>query len=126
MLRRLLNITALLSIIILILTTALGAATRLHPATSKKEISPTTQRQTDFANGQFQIRQSQTTYFPGSIEHSTKTIFKINFWNIIPWTLICPILWLRSTLIRRPKARQQAFQSDTTSTNKSEKPKLES
>jgi hypothetical protein len=121
MLRRLLNITALLSVIVLILATLLGAAAYLHPTSSKKEISPATQRTTVFANGQFQIRQSQTTYFPGSIEHSTKTIFKINFWNIIPWTLICPILWLRSTLIRRVKARQKAFQSDTTSTNKSEK-----
>jgi hypothetical protein len=121
MLRRLLNITALLSIIVLILTASLGAATYLFPATSKKEISPTTQRLTDFANGQFQIRQSQTTYFPGSIEHNTKTVFKIKFWNVIPWTMIFPIFWLRSTLVRRLKLSQQASASDGRSTTRPEK-----
>lgn len=123
MLRRLLNITSLLSVIVLILTALAGAATYLHPISSKSEISPTTQRTTNFANGQFQIRQSQTTYFPGSIEHSTKTIFKINFWSIIPWTLICPIFWLRSTLVRRLKSRSQSLQNKAQPSSKPEKPK---
>lgn len=63
----------------------------------------TTQQQTVFANGQFLIRQTQTIVHPESIEHSSHTVFKIGFWNIIPWTLIFPILWLRYVILQRKK-----------------------
>jgi hypothetical protein len=104
-LRRLFNILTLLSLLVLLASAALGIATHLFPTSSTKELSPTIHRQTVFENGQILIRQNQITRLSGSIEHSSHTIFKIGFWQIIPWTLIVPILWLRSFLIRRPRSQ---------------------
>ncbi len=88
----------------MLLAAGLGAATYFFPSSSTK-MGSTTQEQTVFANGQFLIRQTQTIVHAESIEHSSHAVFKIGFWNIIPWTLIFPILWLRSLLVRRAKSK---------------------
>lgn len=114
MLRRLVNILAAVSLIVLLAAAGLGTATHFFSTSSTNDLSPTTQRQTVFANGQFLIHQTQTTLHPDSIEHSSHTVFKIDFWSIIPWTLIFPILRVRYVILRRKKTTPDPAVSGTT------------
>jgi len=101
--RRLVKILCIVSLVVLLVAVALGTAAHFFPTSSTKVLSPTTQRQMVFSNGQFLIRQTQTIVHPERIEHSSHTIFRIGFWSIIPWTLIFPILWVRYIILKRTK-----------------------
>lgn len=94
--RRLFNIAALLSFIILLLALLSAVATHYFPRSSTHALTSSIERKTVFAEDHFRITQITTHYTPNGIDRSFKTIVEIEFEPVAICASVLPLVWICS------------------------------